>query len=414
MTEQPRKAVRWLGYLSGFFLALFTVGLGYLIWGFYFGAEKFNLGQEKKLFDNSAILKHLDAFLADQEILAKSGLFLPTVQTWDPSKDAGQILNPKFPWMREVEENKEQVVNLPQIVIPAEIEKKLLDWKDDWLKRSQDVNFSQLDFSWMERLQDFTYWDLESNSPRSSFFDQDPYETTFYPFPNMVQLKMWARLRLMKGIGEKNSLKAFKVVRHLGRLLLTTEDLLSSVYAISLFSAEREAFNYLKKTGRAPKNWKPISKIMTDRLRRTLFGWSLFSWTLPEFRLKQIVRDPERKVGYCRGINFGLREAIHNRVFLGDRYPERFAALDSVLNNEASFCRVSHWKAIWKNPDFIPQMYRGRLLPFKGTSWMKRESTLQLNLARLFPPFKHAIGLILSTIAKPDPMKYYEQGSTVK
>jgi len=206
MAKDQSRFIRWSGYFTGFCLLVLTVITAILVLAVVAMENLTPIDEyESELFDTRKIDQHLESFLADQEYLASSGLFFPTVQTWDPAKDAGPFLNRRVPWQifnprdienpyKNIEINKEGLVIDPPLSLPKTITQKLMDWGDDWMKHHREIDFEQLDFSWMSRLHAYTYWNIDKDSPRSDFFAKNPYETMSEASPNVLVLNAVATI----------------------------------------------------------------------------------------------------------------------------------------------------------------------------------------------------------------------------
>ena len=80
------KTLKWMGCSAGILLAMATLWFFVLLPVLKELGDKGNKNEpfseayfEAELFDNNQDWQHLDAFIADQEYLAQTGLFPPTV-----------------------------------------------------------------------------------------------------------------------------------------------------------------------------------------------------------------------------------------------------------------------------------------------------------------------------------------------
>jgi len=171
-------------------------------------------------------------------------------------------------------------------------------------------------------------------------------------------LNVWAKLRLMKAMREKNPVEAFRDVRQLAKLVLSTDTDWYSAYR--LLNIEKAAYDFMKTNGKNLKGWKTIPKDTRKQFYRSMAGFNfLMAFNVSQEALERLFNQPDKRVGYCNTVSWGLRMALSDRPLLQDAYPERFATLNRILTNSESVCRNNHWREAWRDPEFIPEMLRG-------------------------------------------------------
>ena len=188
-----------------------------------------------------AMAKYVPKILELQkEINRNAAVFLIPVRT---NKDAGPYLNARLNWFDVVNNANAKKANekylaslgpnkISKLLIPANVKDKLDLLGSDSFKKAAEIDLKSVDFSWLKELQKFDFWNDEENSPLAYM---DTFDFTSYPIPDYASLFTWARLRLIKGIQEKNVKAAEDEVIHLGRLAHSTENIVGAATSVALF-----------------------------------------------------------------------------------------------------------------------------------------------------------------------------------
>lgn len=233
---------------------------------------------------NPSIEKHFSQFLQDLEVVSQLDPFLPG----DHVSDAGPYLNIRIPWMGECQKREPLDRFLAQI--PPDIERIELPpaiadpWNDidpgEWLSNVHAFDYALLDFAWLSHCLAYDYWDIETNAPvevTMALFPDSPEKWfTVVNKPDWPRLFVWIKLRLMKGVVERDLLPALQETRHFARLLLTNESPMSSRAALRLLQFEKEAHDhYLKLEPAISGKWHPLSEDDLAEARRVLRGYEV-------------------------------------------------------------------------------------------------------------------------------------------
>jgi hypothetical protein len=157
-------------------------------------------------------------------------------------KDAGPILNARVPWLGTDDKlaNKkayaQYLVSLgdtspKSLELPQQLIDQLKQAGPDFLKKAKTFDLKGIDFAWITEMKKYDFWEIGENSP---WIYLDRFSFTSAPFPNLVLMTAWARLRLIKGIQEHDLARASDEVQHLAKLVHSTETLVGAVTSLHI------------------------------------------------------------------------------------------------------------------------------------------------------------------------------------
>ena len=99
---------------------------------------------------------------------------------------------------------------------------------------------------------------LEASIPGGPLDHQEVVDPRTHPFPRMVLLQQWAKLRWISALSQGDVVEASAELQHLAWLTYTTESRLGGVVAWALLSIERKAYAEAARRGPVPAAWKPM------------------------------------------------------------------------------------------------------------------------------------------------------------
>jgi hypothetical protein len=182
-----------------------------------------------------------------------------------------------------------------------------------------------------------------------------------FPLPSFDTLKAWAKIRLRKGLAAGDLSPALTQVRHLARLLWSTEVLPGMAAAVSILRYEEEAVrSHRASGGTLDARWKTVDETTRKRLQRALFATQgmLRLSTPPSLRA-----DPEvLHLGYCAALRSGLWEAILLAPYLRRARAKDYRALDRALQASRGRCRLRTLRRLWRDRSYWDEPARQRLL----------------------------------------------------
>ena len=297
--------------------------------------------------------RYREIFLEDQKLLSEHAFFgrIPLNQ-----RDAGPLLNSRIVW----EHTHQQTTPWPELEFPREAEKAF--WEErrkgrGWLEIDPKL-FARVNTSWMGALHQFDHWDLLSGdaSPMSVHVTQGMHPFAV-PMPDYSALNDFARVRLLRGLGQKKMLPALKDVRQLAALVYSSETLISSMVAVGMLNLERAAYEEaLRRKILGRGDWAPISPDLSARARRSLYDFQVWIDLVnaPE-QAEEILKAPLAPGGLCGALSELGNSAWFTRSYLEPRVPLEsdhsawLAKLDSLLHRTPG-CRLNLARAYWKTP----------------------------------------------------------------
>jgi len=292
--------------------------------------------------------KHLQAFLEDQDFLSGLEWLKRPSET---AADAGSQLNRRLRWTPDEGREKSQA----QAGVPAKVAEQILRMKGDWLRQHERIfkNFTP-DLSALSGLEKFDRWDIESSEQIQNLMTtKDFILPEKMPVPETLDLMTLAKLRLAVGARDQQPVLALQDVRHLARLLLTTENIHLITSGLSILDTERRAHRYFVQAGiLAETDWTPISRSVTRRASRAIWGARGYFqlWTDPEI-FKRVFLGNKLPFGFCAVVNEAAPKVLSLRPLLKPQLPfERnfrlpFSLIDQTLSRAKESCRIRYLRA---------------------------------------------------------------------
>ncbi len=387
-----------------------SFGLGVATLGTLVGLQEYAAAKIKQDQERIRVLAamHLKDFLNDQKIVGENSFFVRS----EHARDAGPFLNARIPW---VEGNSAPDRNKGEFTKGlSDVESSFKSWKDMWLEHAGELNYSRFNLAWMGQLESFDYWEIEKNSPAADLFSKNPSIPGYlygHPLPDFISFERLAKIRLMKGVAEKQVLAALRETRQLAKMLYTTEHLPGLIVAHAILGLERRAYEYaLQQHLLKQSEWEVLPESTCKRANRILLAsatyFSLF--TEPDI-LRTALTNEHKNLGVCAGLREGMTIAIMARPLLEPHVPlERdfrvqYRSRDEVVTKASTLCRLTNIRALWGEKPSIAR-------------WIAQEDNVPENIQnemggyKLMPFVRKAIGMIVIQAATSEkPLQRYEK-----
>ena len=360
-----------------------------------------------------AIKKYIPKILALQkEINENSSLFMFPIRT---GQDAGPYLNQRLDWVDVVNDANSKKAfekylaslgstKITKISIPAGVIEKVNEFGSDYIKKAAEIDLKSVDFSWFNEIKKYDMWDIEENSPLAHM---DEFDFTKYPIPKFIALYDWSKLRLIKGVQEKNMKTAFDEVVHLARLLHSTETLIGAISSNAIFKL---ASQFAKIQG-IPFKFK-VDTVFTDKAKLYFLSLGKAVGTLmldPHVfnQLTQVSSGP----GFCAAIYESGAGILMLRPLLGNELKEYFLKYESILKSPSN-CRWRHVRKAWAgDPKYVSQLKAVATAPIEVRKQFNEEfkkhfpndyPSLKVEVANSRWP--QYVGYLFATVGTPEQM----------
>jgi len=294
--------------------------------------------------------KYHELFFHDQEVLSSLGIFPEPPY----HHDAGAWLNSKLHW-RLIENSEVQApLRLPESLLSTfEID-------------SQDIYnpehfhlLSSLDFGWWNELRRYDHWNLATHGPLAELFERDPlYSRANEPRPDANVLRFWSQLRFLKAMKDGRYEQASKDVRHLARLMYSSEDLGLAMTGSALLALERGAHEIIKAQVKLPEGWKPLTEDQLQRSSRYLFALPHFAVPTGHAQEMRATFPLLLDFGQCIALNMALHSGVLVQLepVLEPLITDIYSTLTTFLD-EADHCHLSNDRFIWNNSDYTQRHF---------------------------------------------------------
>ena len=284
----------------------------------------------------AALAKYHQAFIGDQMVARGWPMFMPR----SGDRDASPLIGPRTHWIVQRAAWDRYVSALPvgerHLTLDPDLQAKLAH---KWLEAGPQF-LSGIDFTWMGQLIDFDYWDLDAHSPSSP-------DSAHSPEPG-IDVVTWAKLRLLKGIKEREPASAILEVEELARLCATTESILTVIKALMLLEltdAVRQRMDSsgvgaaVVRLGRDPKEY--------HRILRALWGALAYA----QLRTPPAYEDDWDHIaaGRCAALGHGLASAVTLRALLLPSHALEYEHLTRLLSRSPE-CRLRRLRRLWGMP----------------------------------------------------------------
>ncbi len=332
------------------------------------------------------LLKYESMIMEDRAIVEKEEFFRGS----RGEKDAGPYLNPLVQW----DEQGPSKIRLPRDVVDKLKEK-------DWVAYEPDFKTLNLDFTWMEKLNDFDHWSPEQNNPLIKLAERPLFQSL--PFPGYMELTYWAKLRLIHGRKTKTMLKALAEVRQLARLIYTNDYLFSSIASIAILRHEGNFVQNYNKT--ISEGWKIIPDDVLVRAKR--YFWATADMIDPRLTDETYQRFSGIIVGQCQMISEGLMKNIIIRDHLQKVYPGVVKRFDEMVKSSLNNCRKSLVHIMWSDPQW--KVFGERVEYAKSLVKPENESEMKWKLLMISPRIEEYFSYNMLTISAPNYLRQYQE-----
>jgi hypothetical protein len=286
---------------------------------------------------NELLARHHDEFMEDQRLAATLKVFARR----QGNRDASPTLGPRVSWIvspaAQLQTESSGAAGSGGDWVKDSLPKEV---HGDWLDIDPAL-WKGLDFSWMAKLGDYDFWELDTNSERASLTNMQ------LPIPGL-ELVNWAKLRLAKGIHDGTLDEAMSEVEELARLYATTENIVTveeSMMFIALIDKTRARFvlhgpvrDDIGQPAEADTRWH-----VHRALRGALAYTDLTTPAVYEADWNHIA------VGRCAALAYGLNVALYARPFLMHSYAGAYERLGRLLASSPK-CRLRRTRQLWARP----------------------------------------------------------------
>lgn len=332
------------------------------------------------------ILKHEAQIFDDLRIVKSYEIFRGS----KGERDAGPYLNPLVHWDNQAPS---------KLQLPKDLSEKLKE--KDWVAFEPDFKTLNLDFTWMEKLNEFDHWSSDLNNPHINVADKPLLHD--FPFPGYMELTNWAKLRLIHGRKTQTMQKALSEVRQLTRLIFTNDYLVSSTVAVAI----------LRHEGKFVQNYNPKIfgewKTIPDE---ALVAAKRYFWAMPEMvdpRLSDDVyeRLTASDVGQCQMISEGMMKNLIIRDHLKNTYPGAIKRFNETVKRSLNHCRKSLVHMMWEDPNWT---VFGKTVSFeKSLVKPENESDWKWKFLMIHPRVEEFFALTMLSISSPNYLRQYEE-----
>lgn len=283
----------------------------------------------------TSLADHHKEFLEDQRLAATIGIFTKRAHR---DHDAGSVLGPRLRWYAVPSALRLYEQSLPERTRGLLLDETLAQRLDRaWLTVDPAV-WSGLDFSWMAHLDDFDFWDLDSNSPR-------PFSADFQPPVPGLELVQWVKLRLASGVHDNTVWQAMRDVEQLARLHAASESIVTLERSLVFLQLNDAVRKDLARHGRATDGLgSALGADVRQRVRRALRG----ALAHAELGTPAIYdSDWDRiQVGRCAALAHGLGVALAARPVLMYSQRAEYEHLTKLLSASPE-CRLRWLRQAW-------------------------------------------------------------------
>ena len=341
-----KNTARWVAYVLGLALPLFVLSLTAVHILYRINVRPY------LEFARDSQAKNLQAYLEDINYLSRFELLRPRTEG---TTDAGTVLNAKVFWAPKPEDFRLTHPGAAKPIVPPPIREELLRLRYEWMEKSFKARRMKADLSFFDHLRNFDHWNIEIGSPIEDLTKAHLFiPPVRLPIPEVSDLLAAAKLRLMQGDINKDSLKALSDVRELARLLLTTESMQMVLAGLAILDEERMAYRHFVDKGVLESTaWSPVDRNITRRARRAILATREFLhlWT-PEASIKEIFLGVNLPPGFCAAaneafpINYSLRPLLEPRLIFELSLRNEYTIIDSVFERAQSGCRLRYLKGL--------------------------------------------------------------------
>ena len=277
----------------------------------------------------------------------------------------------------------------------------------------KDVDARKLITDWVGELSRYDHWKMSAAPEIREILEKANEANSLskialsasYPYPKMGELSLATAIYVLKA---KDKMKAMKVYRHVGQLFHSHRSLIGNMIAVSHLQGEATLKEKFELT-----HWELPDAELLKTYKRLSWGWmAAFDLIFREFdnRFRDYL-DPRN--GMCAAVRErlayigGASDFFENSWPFEINYKQEIRAGRKVMAEMLEICHMQEWKAFneptmpGKNPVFVDKDL--------GFQW---ENLLGVDIhvnPSAIPYLRGAIGMIIMTIATPNPYSQYEK-----
>ncbi len=370
---------RWLIFLSlvvSLVVTSITVGVQHLI-----KKEISPLVQAQQ----SILVRHLNQFERDSEAIAK----MEFLKSGPKEKNAGPLMAQVLAWGLRLGSDR-SIRSLPE---KTEIAEKLSYLGKEWLSKHRLLRTDDTDLGFLRDLMNYDHWDLLDNTPLAKMVSSDQFlHPAQIPLPNAGRLIMIAKLRLVQGLNNDTLYEALVETRHLGKILIRSQNLILAATGISVLHSERDAYEFNlknKKHHQQLADYEALSREDLTVARRYL--WALrgyFRIWSPIELMERVVKMSQSHWGVCAALNEAIPFAMSFKPYLKSRFPfemdfsKQYRFFEGLADQFQYQCRFDYVRhSIAKSP---------------------KSMTEKTSFFHLLPFFRRLVGLKLNLVPRAD------------
>ena len=352
---------------------------------FYFEKQK-NEAREAYFLNSPSelIIKSQQKIADDIKILSTYPIFTNTIPG---DKDASVYLNSLVSW-KLGSEIKKGSLNLPLEL-------------SEYLKSNSDINALKidwskwnLDFSFFNHIHQYDYWSYDNELP----FVKNATNLNINNIPevNYFELIEWSKLRILNGRDNQDLDQAIKDVTHLAKLVMSNENAVSSMAAISLLSIASKVI-------KNPESESETISLEHLKIAKRFF-WANESFTDLRLTPESFTLFSETPVGLCSRINDTLMSTISYRQMLGVDLKMNFDRLNALIEKTENICRSSYIRRAWADANYRSHL-ENENNPYEQIAsnfGIKSEDLVK------YPQLSGAIGFLYISASSIDKLKEYQ------
>lgn len=257
--------------------------------------------------------------------------------------DIGERLNSSFEWKNGTAGVREGSL----LYISNETVQTIKQKGHGWVALDpSDIN-ENIDFSWLELLAHYDYWDLnkaiiDHAGPRIFY----PH----MPIPEISILLIWSKLAFIWSKDEKNFLETSANVRKLANLLYSTNNLIASLTAVKILRIEHEFKSaMLKNDVPVPNSWRTFGDEVTDAAKAVLFAkaWAANIFMSTD-NIARVFPNEEILIGDCLCIHETALNALMFKENLKRKQNKQFEIITNALEKYQNDCNTIPIKQLWE------------------------------------------------------------------
>jgi len=269
-------------------------------------------------------------------------------------KDAGPVLNARIDWSgtKENDENKKAYAEYlnslgdsspPSLELSSELIDKLKADGPGFMKKAKSYKLKDLDFQWITDMKKYDFWEIGENSP---WVYLEHFSFASAPFPDLVLLIHWAKLRLIKGVQEHNLPKAIDEVMHLAKLTNSTETLIGTVVALRMIRASSIAEDFQRRGQYIDENFLHMAETYMIQLMATVSNPLVDPKSLEQLLA---AHGP----GYCSIVNEAGEGILISKPLLESEMKDVYSEYEKLLT-ASKVCRWLNLRKAWSgDPRYV-------------------------------------------------------------